>query len=101
MNLRNRVLIEGTLATNSALRTTPAGIEMIEGQIIHLSSQEELGSTRKVEFEINFLAMGTIAQAISRLPKNTQLNFKGFLAAKNQRARHILVLHIDAFELLN
>jgi primosomal replication protein N len=101
LNLRNRVLIEGTLTANSSLRSTPSGIEVIEGQIVHQSSQEELGSARKVEFEINFLAMGSIAQAIARLPNNSKLKCKGFLAAKNQRARHILVLHIDAFELLN
>ncbi|WP_275412317.1 MULTISPECIES: primosomal replication protein N [Deefgea] len=101
MNLRNQILIEGTLITNSALRTTPSGIAVIDGTIAHLSSQLELGKARKVEFEISFLAMGNVAQAIAQLPSNPLIKCKGFLAAKNQRTRHILVLHIDAFELLN
>lgn len=74
---------------------------MIDGKINHLSQQLQLGSQRKTEFEIEFLAMGSIARSISQLPENPQVKCKGFLAAKNQRSRHILVLHIDAFELLN
>ncbi|WP_084282269.1 primosomal replication protein N [Deefgea rivuli] len=101
MNLRNRVLIEGYLIRDSSLRSTPAGIPVIEGRIIHQSSQEQLGSMRKVECEIPFLALGDVAQAIAKLPQEQKLKCKGFLAAKNQRFRHALVLHIDAFELLN
>ncbi len=74
---------------------------MIEGRLVHHSTQEEMGVARKVECEILFLALGTIAQAIAKLPNDSSLKCKGFLAAKNQRSRHILVLHIDAFELLN
>ena len=101
MNLRNRVLIEGVLVTDSSLRSTPAGTPVIEGHIVHQSSQEELGAMRKVECEIPFLALGPVAQALTQLPKESSLKCKGFLAAKNQRSRHILILHIDAFELLN
>ncbi len=74
---------------------------VIEGRILHQSSQEECGSARKVECEIPFLALGDLAQAIAKLPLEQKLKCKGFLAAKNQRFRHALVLHIDAFELLN
>jgi primosomal replication protein N len=94
-------LIEGVLVTDSSLRSTPAGIPVIEGRIVHHSTQEELGVSRKVECEILFVALGTIAQAIAKLPNESSLKCKGFLAAKNQRFRHALVLHIDAFELLN
>ncbi|MGL6040980.1 MAG: primosomal replication protein N [Deefgea sp.] len=94
-------MIEGVLVADSSLRNTPAGIPVIEGRIVHQSSQDELGVLRKVECEILFLALGPIAQAIAKLPNETSLKCKGFLAAKNQRFRHALVLHIDAFELLN
>ncbi|MBM5573094.1 primosomal replication protein N [Deefgea sp. CFH1-16] len=101
MNLRNRVLIEGFLISDSSLRNTPAGIPVIEGRILHQSSQMQLGSARKIECEIPFLALGDIAQAIANLAPEQKLKCKGFLAAKSQRFRHALVLHIDAFELLN
>jgi primosomal replication protein N len=94
-------LIEGILVCNGTLRSTPAGIPVIEGWINHLSTQEQLGNPRKVECEIPFLAMGQIAQAIAQLPPEQKLKCKGFLAAKSQRYRQTLVLHIDAFELLN
>lgn len=74
---------------------------MIEGRILHQSLQIQLGSARKIECEIPFLALGEIAQAIAKLAPEQKLKCKGFLAAKSQRFRHALVLHIDAFELLN
>jgi primosomal replication protein N len=101
LNQRNRVLIEGLLQLKDCLRYTPAGIAMIEGWIIHQSEQSEAGIQRKVDCEIAFVALGEISHQLAKLPAQQAIKCKGFLAARSSKYRQNLVLHIEAFELLN
>lgn len=56
---------------------------------------------RSVECQAPVIALGAIAEKLSLVDLDTKLIVRGFLAAKNQRQRHNILLHIEEFELLN
>ncbi len=83
------------------LRHTPAGLPIIEAVIVHQSEQNEAGQSRRVECEVQVIALGQSAEAFSRIKTGEKVAIHGFLAAKSLRRRQDLVLHIEEFELLN
>ncbi|WP_373277560.1 primosomal replication protein N [Chitinibacter tainanensis] len=93
--------MEGLLLNRQALRTTPAGVAIIEGTISHQSEQTEAGQKRKVDCEILFVALGNIAQQIAQVPIGTAIKSKGFLAARSMKFRQSLIFHLEAFDFLN
>jgi len=97
----NRVWITGVLAERQPLRYTPAGIPVTELVIQHQSEQVEAGVSRKIECEVRAVALGLIAEKLSKVGTETRLSAAGFLAAKSLKRRQDLVLHIEEFELLN
>ncbi|WP_164521447.1 primosomal replication protein N [Iodobacter ciconiae] len=101
MDKRNRVLIDGTVIKRSDLRYTPAGMPVLELVITHLSEQIEAGRHRKVECEVAMMALGDIAAKLDPVQIGQRLASKGFIAAKSNRYRNELVLHLEEFELLN
>ncbi|MCX7206728.1 MAG: primosomal replication protein N [Proteobacteria bacterium] len=101
MDKRNRVLIDGTVIKRSDLRYTPAGTPVLEIVITHLSEQIEAGKHRKVECEVAMMALGDIAARLASIQIGQRLASKGFIAAKSNRYRNELVLHLEEFELLN
>jgi primosomal replication protein N len=60
--LLNRVELTGVLIERKALRFTPAGVPVVECLIGHQSEQLEAGSPRRVECEIQAIALGSTAQ---------------------------------------
>ena len=101
MDHGNQVRLTGTLLTHQPLRYTPAGIPVFEALIGHQSEQQEAGRPRKVDCEAPIVALGEIAIALQRSPSGARMTVKGFLAARSQRRKQDLVLHIEEFELLN
>jgi primosomal replication protein N len=101
LDKRNRVLIDGTVIKRSELRHTPAGTPVLELVITHLSEQLEAGKHRKVECEVSIMALGDTAARLASISIGQRLASKGFIAAKSNRYRHELVLHLEEFELLN
>lgn len=97
----NQVWITGVVAEHQPLRYTPAGIPVIELVIQHQSEQMEAGINRKIECEIRSVALGSIAEQLSKVGAETKLTVTGFLAARSIKRRQDLVLHIEEFELLN
>ena len=83
------------------LRHTPAGLPIIEAIIVHQSEQDEAGQIRRVECEVQVVALGKPAEAFSHICTGEKVSLCGFLAAKSLRRRQDLVLHIEEFELLN
>jgi len=69
------------------------------GSLGHASQQEEAGTPRRVELEIEFIAAGTGAALLSAAPLGVAIRVAGFLAPRSRTAR-LLVLHIVEFELL-
>ncbi len=91
--------MEGVLQEKSALRFTPAGIPVIECEILHSSEQQEAGSLRKVDCSFSGIALGEITKALNAANLGALCKFTGFLAPKSLR-QHKLKLHITDLQFL-
>jgi primosomal replication protein N len=90
----NRFAVDGELVELDSLRYTPAGLERIELKIRHVSTQREAGMPRKVQCEIQALALGVAAKQASALQPGQQVRVEGFLAQRSLRSTQ-LVMHIE------
>ena len=78
--MRNDAVIGGRLIKRSALRYTPAGIPIVDFVIAHNSVQSEAGSRRKVQCDVDAVAVGELAVKIDAVKINQPLQVTGFLA---------------------
>ena len=67
-------------------------------RIGHVSEQVEAGRSRSVSLEIDGVALGEVAEKLSRMPLQGEYRFEGFLALRSKRSR-LPVLHVNSFEL--
>ncbi len=95
---RNTTVFTGTLIGREQLRHTPAGMPALNFRIGHVSEQVEAGKPRNVSLEIDGVALGEVAEKLSRMPLEGQYSFEGFLALRNRQSR-VAVLHVNRFEL--
>jgi primosomal replication protein N len=95
---RNRIVLGGTLIGRDELRHTPAGIPALNFRIGHASEQVEAGRPRSVNLEIDGVALGEVAEKLSRVPLQGEYSFEGFLALRSRQSR-LPVLHVNSFEL--
>ncbi len=95
----NAVALSGNLAAIEPLRRTPAGIPLINFRLAHRSRQLEAGFKRQVECEMNGVAVGDTALAISRMQAGQAVRIEGFLNRKNRMSAQ-LILHVTKAELL-
>ena len=95
---RNTVVLDGMLVAREALRHTPAGMPALSFRIGHVSEQVEAGRPRNVSLEIDGVALGEVAEELSRMPLEGQYSFEGFLALRSRLSR-VPVLHVNRFEL--
>ncbi len=93
MSAENRVALSGRLVEVSALRSTPAGIPVLEFRLRHESERGEAGKVRKVNAEVESIAFETEARLIAAAALDRDLRVEGFLCAKSARSKK-LVLHI-------
>jgi primosomal replication protein N len=93
----NRIELAGELRAKGPLRSTPAGVPIVEFIIGHASEQEEAGMPRRIECEMNCVAMGTGAGLLGAAMLGTRLAITGFLAAKSLKNR-TPVLHVKSIE---
>lgn len=78
--MRNEAVIGGRLLKRSALRHTPAGIPVVDFVITHGSVQSEAGAKRKVQCDVDAVAIGEMAVRIEKVKINQPLQVSGFLA---------------------
>jgi len=95
----NQVVLVGRLDERKPLRYTPAGLPVSEAKVIHASDQIEAEKPRQVVCEVSVLAMGEQARWLQSAPLNGVLKVTGFLAAKSQHSKS-LVLHVQQIEFL-
>jgi len=95
---RNTVVLSGALIGRDALRHTPAGMAALNFRIGHASQQVEAGGARSVNLEIDAVALGDVAEKLSRMPMQGEYSFEGFLALRSRQSR-LPVLHVNSFEL--
>ena len=95
---RNEVVLTGKLIAREELRHTPAGTPALNFRIGHASQQVEAGRARSVNLEIDAVALGDVAEKLSRSPMEGEYSFEGFLALRSKQSR-LPVLHVNRFEL--
>jgi primosomal replication protein N len=95
---RNTIVLSGTLIGREELRHTPAGMPALNFRIGHASEQVEAGRPRSVSLEIDGVALGEVAEKLSRMPLEGEYRFEGFLALRSRLSR-LPVLHVNSFEL--
>ncbi|MGQ0579207.1 MAG: primosomal replication protein N [Betaproteobacteria bacterium] len=95
---RNRVVLSGKLIERKELRHTPAGLAALNFRIGHVSEQVEAGRPRSVNLEIEGVALGEVAQKLSKATQEAEYRFEGFLAMRSKLSRQP-VLHVNGFEL--
>ena len=89
--------MQGALIHKEALRYTPAGIPLLGLTLQHASEQIEAGLKRRIECEVNAIALGDVALEAQQIAPGTSVGVRGFLARRSLRSTQ-LVLHIDTIE---
>jgi primosomal replication protein N len=94
----NNLTLSGVVIGLQPIRYTPAGIPLLSFVLQHASEQIEAGLKRKVECEVNAVAIGELAKINIQLGSN--IKAKGFLAKRSAKSTQ-LVLHIEKMEIEN
>ena len=90
-------MLSGVVVHIEPIRYTPAGIPLLSFVLQHASEQIEASLKRKVECEVNAVALGDIAKQNIQLGANIEA--MGFLAKRSAKSTQ-LVLHIVKLELV-
>ena len=80
------------------IRYTPAGLALLSFVLQHTSEQIEAGLKRKVECEVNAVAIGDLAK--QQISLGAQLKVQGFLAKRSAKSTQ-LVMHVTNIELIS
>ena len=87
----NTLVINGVVVQVEPIRHTPAGIPLLSFVLQHASEQLEAGFKRKVECEVNAVALGELTK--NNIQIGDHIKAKGFLAKRSAQSTQ-LVLHI-------
>ena len=93
----NKLVLSGVVVVLEPLRYTPAGLPLLSFVLSHASETTEAGLKRKVECEVNAVAMGDLAKNNIQLGANIKAS--GFLAKRSAKSTQ-LVMHIQNIELI-
>lgn len=97
---QNSVLVTGSIIARGELRYTPAGVAAVELTLAHASEQAEAEKPRRVECELECVALGQMALLLKDAQLGQTLRVSGFLAAKSVK-RRTLRLHISQIQFLH
>ncbi len=89
-------MISGVVVGLQPLRYTPAGIPLLSFVLQHASEQSEASLKRKVECEVQAVALGDLAKSNIQIGNN--IKAKGFLAKRSAKSTQ-LVLHIEQLQI--
>lgn len=79
--------LDAKLTEIQALRSTPAGIAAINFLVQHSSLQTEAAGQRIVQFEMQCICLGALAECLTHLRLGKAYRFKGFLAPSRKGAK--------------
>ena len=85
------------IVERAALRFTPAGLPALDLSLRHASEVAQLGSQRKIAFEIRARAVGPVTEALLAAELGVDHAFEGFLGA--QRNGRGIVFHVETVRL--
>ena len=88
-------MLSGVVIGLEPIRYTPVGIPLLSFVLQHASEQIEAGLKRKVECEVDAVAIGEIAKKNIQL--GSSVKAKGFLAKRSIKSTQ-LVMHIIKLE---
>ena len=88
-------MLSGVVISLEPIRYTPTGMPLLSFLLQHASEQTEAGLKRKVECEVNAVALGDLAN--SNIQLGSSVKVKGFLAKRSAKSTQ-LVLHILAIQ---
>jgi primosomal replication protein N len=91
----NKLVLQAEVVQIEPLRYTPAGIPLLSVVLRHVSEQIEAGMKRKVECELNAVALGDLA--LQGLQSGAHILATGFLAKRSLKSTQ-LVMHINHIE---
>lgn len=92
----NQLVLQAEVVKIEPLRYTPAGIPLLSVVLRHVSEQLEAGMKRKVECEVNAVALGNLALN-HLLTIGSHIQATGFLAKRSLKSTQ-LVMHINHIE---
>ena len=95
----NRLALSAEIGDRSDIRYTPAGVQVLSVNLMHQSMQMEADTARRVDVTVPAIAIGKIAEEISRIPLDKKYLFKGFISTKNIKSSALL-FHITGFSLI-
>ena len=81
------------------IRYTPADLPVLQMELEHRSAQTEVGIPVKIDFVMKAKAVGEIAQEMAKLPVDSEIAVKGFLARMSRRS-DATVLHVNSYKLM-
>jgi primosomal replication protein N len=95
----NKLVLSGVVVGLQPIRYTPAGIPLLSFVLQHASEQTEAGLKRKVECEVQAVALGDLADMFKKhnIQIGDNIKAKGFLAKRSAKSTQ-LVLHIEQLE---
>lgn len=93
----NKLVLSGVIVALEPIRYTPAGLPLLSFVINHVSENIEAGLKRKVECEVNAVAIGDLAK--TNIQAGANINVAGFLAKRSAKSTQ-LVLHILKIEVI-
>ena len=93
----NQLTLHGLVLSTKPVRYTPAGIAVVELALQHQSVVEQAQAQRQLNFEIDAMAMGEVAYALTAVAVGDVLLINGFIAPLRQSSSR-LVLHIQSFQ---
>ena len=96
---QNQLSITGSIIELAQLRHTPAGVPVLNFRIAHASEQIEAGLPRKVECELQAVALGQTALLLQGAKPGDGTRLTGFLVAKSTQSKQP-VLHVERIEFL-
>jgi primosomal replication protein N len=94
----NHFTLTAILVSKDAIRFTPAGIPVMHCQLEHSGQAIEVGVARKIQMNVEAIAMGPIQKDLEQMDLGAEAVFEGFLAPKTLRNQR-LVFHINHIQL--
>ena len=93
-------MLSGIVIGLEPMRYTPAGLPLLGFVLQHASEQTEAGLKRKVECEVNAVAIGDLANIFKKhnIQVGVYIKAKGFLAKRSTKSTQ-LVFHIEQIKL--
>ncbi len=89
----NHLELSAKIDTLSAMRYSPSGLPILDLTLFHESTLLEAGQSRQIQITTKSIAMGILAERVSRFELGSTWLFHGFLASsKNLKS---VIFHIQ------